>query len=254
LLLNEQYNLQFLEKEKRNLEAKNYDGYNVVYWRPPTVIPSESLREWYSILSKLKDSKDNVMYFISKLNKIHYSFVKDYNLERIPGLRDIMKQIENVNKKKHQLEIIDLQRQYERLELERKRKYGTQPLNIPSITIYPRINEEIELREAIIYASEADIEDLTENSGDSVELAVDENGDSIPLAKNMDSADALSLSDEEGNPVKTRVTDQDGMDIPEVYKTPKVGEDGKVGMAEVTPEQNVNRAAEQTRIRSQFVK
>uniref|UniRef100_A0A6C0AZA5 Uncharacterized protein n=1 Tax=viral metagenome TaxID=1070528 RepID=A0A6C0AZA5_9ZZZZ len=146
LLLNEQYNLTFLEKEQRKIEARNYDGYNVIYWNPLSIIPPGSLKEWYRILSKLNDSNlDVVMYnaYISQLNKIHYSFVRDYKLERVPGLIEIKKQIENVRSKKHELEMMDLERQYIRLEAERRRKYGTQPLNIPSNKIYPTVNEQI---------------------------------------------------------------------------------------------------------------
>jgi hypothetical protein len=159
LLLNEQYNLEYLLKEKKGIEAKNYEGYNVIYWSPPSKISQERLKKWNEILSKVKTFDKNIFLsqnpelfktrlvynsYISELNKIRHAFMRDYTLEVLPGLSDINKQISNVQKKKNELEKMYLQREYTRLETERRRVYGKMPPNIPQRNVvYPEINERL---------------------------------------------------------------------------------------------------------------
>jgi hypothetical protein len=111
-----------------------------------------------------------------------------------------------------------------------KQEYMKREMVTPVSYLSTRIQDEIQLKESIIMASQQDMEELGANYGNTIEYAFDENGDPIPFnsrevdpfnpaedAKHAGRGD-ITISDEEGNTIPHREVDRNDVSIPEEYK------------------------------------
>jgi len=120
LLLNEQYHLKDLQNKKSMLEAKNFVGVNVIFWKPPNIISPNKIKEWNTLLYEF--NQRNELSLLNQLNKLHFDLVKSYKLDIIPGINEIRKSIEVSENKIKKLQDLFLQKEIEK-QKEIRNKY-----------------------------------------------------------------------------------------------------------------------------------
>ena len=139
LLLQEQYNLQELEKKKQILASKNYTGNYAVFWKPPNIISSVQKNQWTALVEKIKSKTNENL--INELNKLRFYLIKQYKLDFIPGQTEINKSISKIEEKIKKIETIYLKLQIDEIDRQRKLNPQTQQQLPQQQQVYPLINE-----------------------------------------------------------------------------------------------------------------
>lgn len=163
LILQEQYNLQELEKKLRLLKSKNYMDNYVIFWKLPNNVSKEETKQWNDTLKLVNEqlekqgknenfllNEKNKILSINKLNNQHFNLIKKYNLEFIPGVEELNKNIQEsqehlnvLNKKRVTFEIEKINNWRNNYKNMLERKFGPKS-NVPerplTKIIYPKSN------------------------------------------------------------------------------------------------------------------